>query len=505
MLSSGLADQAASCPRKGLSPPLLRRHHLATFSCPNLRTRALEGKGLLMSAPAAPRRLLPASPSIEHLRKQAKRLAKDETLKLSVAQHRLAQSYGFVNWAALVRAAGAPRSPLALAAAAADEAAVAALLAESVPVDGAPDDDASPLFLVCDSDAAAERRLAVAARLLDAGAFPRGGGPNGMTPLHAAARRGPAALVELLLRRGALFWQGDDKGLRPHDYAREGAPIDRERILYLTADGPKIEDAGFRAAVAAIQAGDASALSALLDARPSLLSERAIEPELGAKGYFSDPMLFWFVANNPAFVQQSPPNIVEIANLMIARGVAQRDLDYALELTMTNGLMAKAQQIALTEALVDAGAVASRQAILMALGHEQRDVVAWLVARGRPLGAVAAAGLGQVDALPGFLQVASADQKAEALAMAVINHQIEAVRLCLEAGADATRFMPVHAHSTPLHNAALHGDLEIMKLLIAAGARTDAVDTLWRGTPLDWAIHGKQAAAEAHLRGLQGG
>ena len=47
---------------------------------------------------------MPASPSIEHLRKQAKRLAKDEKLKLGVAQHRLAQGYGFGNWAALVHA-----------------------------------------------------------------------------------------------------------------------------------------------------------------------------------------------------------------------------------------------------------------------------------------------------------------------------------------------------------------------------------------------------------------
>jgi ankyrin repeat protein len=456
-----------------------------------------------MSAPEAPRRPLPASPSIEHLRKQAKRLAKDEKLKLSVAQHRLAQSYGFRNWAMLAKAVDTRRSPLALAAAMADDAAVAALIAEGAAVDGAAADDATPLFLVCDSDRPAHKRLAVASRLLDAGAFVRGGGPRGMTPLHAAARRGPAALVELLLRHGALFWQGDDKGLRPHDYAREGAPADRERILYLTADGPKIEDAGFRAAVAAIQAGDAAALTALLDARPSLLSERAIEPDLGPKGYFSDPMLFWFVANNPTLVPQSPPNIVEVAKLMIARGVAQRDLDYALELTMTNGMMAPAQQIALTEALVEAGAVASHQAILMTLGHEQREAVAWLVARGRALDAVTAAGLGRVDALPGLLQAASADEKAEALAMAVINHQVKAVRCCLGAGADATRFMPVHAHSTPLHNAALHGDLEIMKLLVAAGARADVTDTLWRGTPIDWAVHGQQVAAEAYLRGLR--
>ena len=41
-------------------------------------------------------------------------------------------------------------------------------------------------------------------------------------------------------------------------------------------------------------------------------------------------------------------------------------------------------------------------------------------------------------------------------------------------------------------------------LLIAHGARLDIEDKLWRGRPLGWAVHGKQAAAEAYLRGLMG-
>jgi ankyrin repeat protein len=445
---------------------------------------------------------LPAAPSREYLRKEAKRWAKAQALKLSTAQHRLARAYGYPNWAALMNVVAMVRSPLARAALAADEAAIASLLAGGADVDGTREDKATPLFLVCDSSAPGEARIAVATRLLDAGAFPRGGGPNGMTPLHAAARRGPAGLVELLLRRGALFWQGDAKGRRPYDYARDGTPVDRERILYLTADGPRIEDAGFRAAVAAIQTGDVAALAALLDARPALLVMRAVEPETGAKGYFSDPKLFWFVANNPTLVPQSPPNIVDVAKVMIERGIAQSDLDYTLELTMTNGFMEPGQQVALTAALVAAGAVAGRRGLLMALGHEQRNVVAWLVENGRVPDAAVAAGLGRTEVLARLLEASSADDKAEALAMAVINHHADAVRLCLAAKADPNRFMPVHTHSTPLHNAALHGDIEIMKLLVGAGAKTDTLDTLWRGTPLGWAMHGRRAAAQAFLRAL---
>ena len=99
-----------------------------------------------------------------------------------------------------------------------------------------------------------------------------------------------------------------------------------------------------------------------------------------------------------------------------------------------------------------------------------------------------------------MLAAASPKEKADALAMAVINRQEEAARLCLEAGADANAFMPCHSHSTPLHQAALHGDIGLMALLVANGARTDIADTLWHGTPLGWAMHGNQSEAADWLR-----
>jgi ankyrin repeat protein len=91
----------------------------------------------------------------------------------------------------------------------------------------------------------------------------------------------------------------------------------------------------------------------------------------------------------------------------------------------------------------------------------------------------------------------------DALAMAVINGQRQAARLCLEAGADPNRFMPVHSHSTPLHQAAVNGDVSILQLLVQHGARLDIEDTLWRGTPLGWAIHNKQREAQAYLQALR--
>lgn len=457
-----------------------------------------------MTAPRGARRALPARPSKEHLRKTAKRLAKAEGLSLTAAQRRLAADYGFLSWGALMRAVDAARQPrrsaLSEAAVRGDAAKVAALLAQGAPVEGEPHERDGPLFLACGSAAPAADRLATARILIEAGAFLRRGGAKGATPLHAAARQGPAALVELLLRNGALFWQSDEEGRRPYDYAREGTPEDRDLLLFLLADGPKISDPDFRTAVAAIQAGDLASLAALLDAHPRLLRERAIEPKIGPTGYFTDPKLFWFVANNPTLVPQSPDNIVAVAKLMIARGVDQADLDYTLGLVTTNGLMPAAQQIALTAALVEAGAVMDEDGFLASLGHRQRAPVAWLVEHGFALTAPIAAGLGRVDALPGLLADATAKVRTDALGMAVINSEREAARLCLEAGADPNRFMACHRHSTPLHQAALDGDVALIELLLAHGARLDIADTLWRGAPLDWAIHGKQAGAEALLR-----
>lgn len=458
-----------------------------------------------MSDHQQPSRALPAHPSEERLRKLAKRLAASDRLKLAGAQARLAREHGFRNWAELIRAvrnrAGtAGRSPLSEAAARADLKTVEALLAAGAAVDGEPHEADTPLFLACGSSAPAGDRLATVERLLDAGAFVRAFCTGGSTPLHAAARAGPAALVELLLKRGALAWQTDGRDRRPEEEAKAGTPLDRERILFLCSDGPKLSDPIFQAAVVAIQSGDEAELVELLDRDPDLLRRRAMEPPELPRGYFSDPKLFWFIANNPTLQPASPPNIAAVTRLMLARGVEPADVDYALELVMTNGQMTRPMQIEMAATLVEAGARISRQAMLMTLGHCQTEVVAWLVDQGRPLDAPTAAGLGRIDVLAGLLATASEQTLNDALSLATINRQPEAVRLTLEAGADPNRFMAIHSHSTPLHQAALNDDVATMRLLIDAGARLDVQDTLWRGTPMGWAMHGNSEAAQALLK-----
>jgi ankyrin repeat protein len=343
--------------------------------------------------------------------------------------------------------------------------------------------------------------LARVRQLLAAGENPRAG-DGAESPLHAAARRGPVALVETLIAAGAVDWVRDTAGRTPLEVARRARPRERSAILALL-DRDAIRDTAFRDAVAAIHAGDVEGLERLLDAEPRLLHERIVGPEAyrvaPRKEYFVDPKLFWFVANNPTLVEPTPPNATEIAAAMIRRGVEQDDLDYTLGLVTTGSpAHAPGQQRALMRVLIDAGAVATPETIVSTAAHRQLDALRALLEFGYPLTAPIAAALGDVASLPALLAANPSDAQ-NAFGLAVINRNLEAARLALDAGADARAFLPTHSHSAALHQAAIDDNVPMIELLIARGADPDVRDMLWGGTPLGWAIHENRSAARARL------
>lgn len=65
-----------------------------------------------MTTSQGPRKRLPQNPSEENLRKQAKRLAREEGLQLAAAQRRLAIEYGYKTWAELMRAVASQFVPM---------------------------------------------------------------------------------------------------------------------------------------------------------------------------------------------------------------------------------------------------------------------------------------------------------------------------------------------------------------------------------------------------------
>lgn len=464
-----------------------------------------------MARDPATRRTLPERPSSEHLRKQAKRLARARRIKLAEAQRLLAEDYGFPDWPSLARHVRErePRpvlSELSQAARSGDLGRLRRLLAQGA--DAAETGETNPVWEACSSSAAPEVRLAMVEALLAAGADAREAVP-GQRPLHAVAARGPTALARLLIRHGAIEWEPDAKGRSALDIARRAETPDRAELVHLL-DRPVIDDPSFLAAVAAVQSGDVPALARLLDAEPRLLTERIREPdcyrESGRSQYFLDPKLFWFVANNPTLVETPSPALPEIARLMIARSVPQEDLDQAMGLVMTSSSLRQAGlQIPMVTVLMEGGASVDPTTVGGALAHSEREAVEHLVDLGLPLTPAVAAALDRLDDLERLLPSATQAQKDEALDLAVINNRLEAARMALAAGATVDRKASHHAHSQPLHQAALHDNVELVALLIAHGARTDAVDALWGGTPLGWAWHGKNKAVYDYLEALGSG
>ena len=251
-------------------------------------------------------------------------------------------------------------------------------------------------------------------------------------------------------------------------------------------------------AVAAIQAGDIPALERALDADPGLLHRRL--SGYGDWGdYFHNPRLLWFVADNPNLIEIMPANSVEITHALLARGPEQADLDYTLELVMTSRpAREQGHQLPLMDALIGAGAFASPRAIEVTLAHKELGAVEELLRRGYPMTAPIAASLGDLDALARLLP----EDAQPAFALAVINHRTDAARLTLDAGADVNAPLAVHAHSTALHQAVLHDDVELLRLLAERGARTDVRDTVHDGTPLHWARYLELPDATAYLESL---
>ena len=403
---------------------------------------------------------LPARPNLEYLRKRAKRIARDNGQRLAEAQRSLANDYGFATWAALAEQVRAPDH---------ERRHISSLFAaiRSKDVDGV-------------------------ARLLAAGVNPRLGDGR-ESPLHAAARYGPLATVEALIAAGALDWETDRARRTPLDVARRGRARERAAIVALLDRGA-IPDASFRAAVKAIHTGNADALSRLLDAEPRLLHERIVGPDAyrasSRPQYFRDPKLFWYVANNPTLVERMPANIVDVARVMIDRGVEQSDLDYALALTMSSSVAREqGHQRPLIDELIEAGAAVTTEAVAVAAAYHELNAVRALVERGRPIDVPIAAALGDEERLRELLRTANRDDVALAFGLAVINAHLGAVAVALDAGAEVNGFLPVHAHSTALHQAVVSDEVALLELLLSRGADPTLRDALWDATPLDWAIH----------------
>jgi ankyrin repeat protein len=272
----------------------------------------------------------------------------------------------------------------------------------------------------------------------------------------------------------------------------------------------------FEAGVEAVIMGDVDGLRALLRANPGLVHARSTREQRAT-------LLHYVAANGvEAHRQKVPRNAVEISRTLLDAGAevdALADM-YGGQYTTMDMLVSSAHpaqaglQVALVETLLEFGAAIEGRGtgkwgspLMTALAFGYSDAAQALARRGARVDNIAAAaGLGRVAEVARLLATADSESRHRALALAAQHGHVEIVRLLLDAGEDPSRYNPEgnHAHSTPLHQAALAGHEAVVRLLVERGAGLDLKDKIHHGTPLGWAIHAGQKDIEKYLGAARG-
>ena len=275
----------------------------------------------------------------------------------------------------------------------------------------------------------------------------------------------------------------------------------------------------FESAVEWVVAGDVAGLKAALREDPRLVSARSARVTHFDPTVHRATLLHYVAANGvEGYRQKTPKNAPEVARTLLRAGA---EVDALADMYggswPTMGLLisschpaAAGVQAELVDVLIDFGAPIEGEAfgtygsaLVTALAFGYRPAAAALVRRGaRADDLAAAAGLGRLDDARRMLEGADAETRHRALALAGQHGHAEVVRLLLDAGEDPNRYNPkgYHAHSTPLHQAALAGQEAVVRLLVERGARLDIKDTIYQSTPLGWAVHGEQVEIANYLR-----
>ena len=285
-----------------------------------------------------------------------------------------------------------------------------------------------------------------------------------------------------------------------HDWAALEAHV-------IAMQAPGSPTARFESAVEAVINGEIGALASAIAADPALVQARSTRVT-----HFDPPVhratLLHDVAANgvEGYRQRTPGNAVAVARTLLDAGAAPDAVAdmYGGQCT-TMSMLASSDhparagvQVALIDTLVDFGASveaigegAWTSPLLTALTFGFADAAEALVRRGARVDTLAAAaGLGRAADVDRLLPIAVSEDRHRALALAAqLGHPTIVERL-LEAGEDPNRYNPKagHSHTTPLHQAVWRGHAPVVRLLVERGARLDLRDTIYKSTPLGWAV-----------------
>ncbi|MFY9820469.1 MAG: hypothetical protein WAM82_03755 [Thermoanaerobaculia bacterium] len=211
-------------------------------------------------------------------------------------------------------------------------------------------------------------------------------------------------------------------------------------------------DALFHEAVTAMDTGDVATLEQLLAAHPRLVRERLGSPGAWLRdrvggaldGFFRQPYLLWFVAEDPVRNGKLPENAAEVARAILQ--AAQREgadhlqeqLDYALRLVCWSWIARECGvQTRLIDVLVDAGASPDGRTVYEGRFGTHSDAAIYngnfaaaeqLLRRGAPLTLSTALCLGRWDDAERLAQAATLEERQDAFVQAALLGNAEALR-----------------------------------------------------------------------------
>lgn len=261
--------------------------------------------------------------------------------------------------------------------------------------------------------------------------------------------------------------------------------------------------ARFEGAVEAVISGDVAALRLLLSRNPELIRARSTRTHRST-------LLHYVGANGvEGFRQKTPKNAVQVAEILLGAGA---EIDAVGEMyggSTTLGLVATSihpLQTGVQEALIEVllnhgadidhpGAAGNAQHIVNGcLANGRVKAAEFLADRGARLDLEGAAGVGRLDLVMSFFNEdgslkpdATEAQMKSGFNWACEYGRVGVVDFLLQKGIDIAE---IHRGETGLHWAAYGGHAEIVKLLLERAAPVDAKDETWGNTPLGWALYG---------------
>jgi hypothetical protein len=263
----------------------------------------------------------------------------------------------------------------------------------------------------------------------------------------------------------------------------------------------RIDDPIFRLALDLADAANIDGLRDYLAKHPAVAHQRVV---FEGDNYFRNPSLLEFVAENPVRHGRLSPEVVDVATVILEAGarIDQAALDSTLGLVCSGSVARECGvQTPLIRLLCKYGANAA-SAMSSAISHGEFEAAEELLRCGAPTDLATAAATGAIDIVREQLRSSAPEARHIALALACQHGRTEVVKLLLDAGEDPSRYNPVgfHAHSTPLHQAALAGHFDIVRVLTERGARLDIKDIHYSGTAADWAEHAQRGEIADYLR-----